>query len=112
MSLLDETVEVPRRTMTIFFMVDTSGRMSGSKIGAINESIQELLPMIRIFQHSILMLRLKLPPSSSPEGQNGLAMSPSLQMILYGMIFLRKVRRVILARHAGSSAASSRSEGL
>ena len=47
MSLLDETIEVPRRTMTIFFIVDTSGRMSGSKIGAINESIQELLPMIR-----------------------------------------------------------------
>ena len=47
MSLLDETVEVPRRTMTLFFMVDTSGSMDGRKIGAVNESIQEVLPMIR-----------------------------------------------------------------
>ena len=46
MSLLDETVEIPRRTMTLFFMVDTSGSMSGRKIGAVNESIQEVLPMI------------------------------------------------------------------
>ena len=46
MSLLDETVEVPRRTMTLFFMVDTSGSMDGRKIGAVNESIQEVLPMI------------------------------------------------------------------
>ena len=47
MSLLDETVEVPRRTMTLFFLVDTSGSMDGRKIGAVNESIQEVLPMIR-----------------------------------------------------------------
>ena len=47
MSLLDETVEVPRRTMTLFFLVDTSGSMDGKKIGAVNESIQEVLPMIR-----------------------------------------------------------------
>ena len=27
MSLLDEVVSVPRRTMTLFFMIDTSGSM-------------------------------------------------------------------------------------
>ena len=46
MSLLDETVEVPRRTMTLFFMVDTSGSMDGRKIGAVNESIQEVLGLL------------------------------------------------------------------
>ena len=35
------------QTMTLFFLVDTSGSMDGKKIGAVNESIQEVLPMIR-----------------------------------------------------------------
>jgi len=47
MSLLDETVEVPRRTMTLFFLICTSGSMEGHKIGAVNESMREVLPMIR-----------------------------------------------------------------
>ena len=45
MSLLD-TVEIPRRTMVLFFLVDTSGSMIGSKIGAVNSAIEELLPEI------------------------------------------------------------------
>ena len=47
MSFLDETVKIPRRTMTIFFMVDTSGSMTGSKIGAVNEAVQNVVPVIR-----------------------------------------------------------------
>ena len=46
MSLLDETVEVPRRTMTFFFLIGTPGSMAGRKIGAVNESMRELLPNI------------------------------------------------------------------
>ena len=46
MSLLDETVEIPRRTMTLFFLIGTSGSMDGHKIGAVNESMRELLPNI------------------------------------------------------------------
>ena len=33
MSLLDDVVSVPRRTMTLFFLIDTSGSMMGNKIG-------------------------------------------------------------------------------
>lgn len=47
MSLLDETVEVPRRTMTLFFLIDTSGSMSGSKIGAVNDAVVNVLPMLK-----------------------------------------------------------------
>ena len=36
MGLYDEVVEVPRRTMVLFFVVDTLGRMTGSKIGSVN----------------------------------------------------------------------------
>lgn len=46
MSLLDEVVEVPRRTMTLFFMIDTSGSMLGSKIGAVNDAVVNVLPML------------------------------------------------------------------
>ena len=44
MGVYDEAVTVPRRTMVLFFIVDTSGSMSGSKIGAVNTAIEEVLP--------------------------------------------------------------------
>ena len=37
---------VPRRTMTLFFLIDTSGSMEGKKIGALNDAIENILPMI------------------------------------------------------------------
>lgn len=46
MSLLDDAVSVPRRTMTLFFLIDTSGSMSGTKIGAVNDAIVNVLPML------------------------------------------------------------------
>ncbi|GHU64751.1 hypothetical protein AGMMS49983_11160 [Clostridia bacterium] len=49
MSNLDDlvsAVEVPRKTMVLFFVVDTSGSMSGAKIGAANTAIEEVLPEI------------------------------------------------------------------
>lgn len=46
MSILTETQEVARRTMTLFFVVDTSGSMAGSKIGAVNDAIVNVLPML------------------------------------------------------------------
>ncbi len=46
MSILD-SVSIPRRTMVLFFLVDTSGSMDGDKIGAVNEAIREVLPEIK-----------------------------------------------------------------
>lgn len=46
MSLLDR-VEIARKTMVLFFVLDTSGSMSGTKIGALNDSIRETLPDLR-----------------------------------------------------------------
>lgn len=46
MSLLDFQ-EVPRRTMTLFFMVDKSGSMKGSKIASVNDAIRNIIPIIR-----------------------------------------------------------------
>ena len=44
---LTDKVEIPRRTMVLFFIVDTSGSMEGSKIGAVNTAIREVIPEIR-----------------------------------------------------------------
>jgi uncharacterized protein YegL len=44
---LTDKVEIPRRVMTLFFMVDTSGSMDGKKIGAVNTAIEEVIPAIR-----------------------------------------------------------------
>lgn len=46
MGLLDETAPMPRRTMVLFFVVDVSSSMHGTKIGALNQAIKEILPMV------------------------------------------------------------------
>ncbi|MCL2608726.1 MAG: VWA domain-containing protein [Treponema sp.] len=46
MSLTDK-IEIPRRTMVLFFLIDTSGSMEGDKIGAVNAAIEEVIPDIR-----------------------------------------------------------------
>lgn len=45
MGLLDNE-SIPRRKMTLFFVIDTSGSMTGSKIGSVNDAIENVLPMI------------------------------------------------------------------
>ena len=47
MSLNDAVEAIPRKSMVLFFLVDTSGSMSGSKIGAVNAAIEEVLPELR-----------------------------------------------------------------
>jgi uncharacterized protein YegL len=44
---LTDKVEIPRRTMTLFFMIDASGSMEGSKIGAVNTAIEEVIPALK-----------------------------------------------------------------
>lgn len=44
--IYEGAVQVARRTMTLFFLVDTSGSMEGSKIGTLNSAIEEVIPEI------------------------------------------------------------------
>lgn len=47
MGVLDDEVKpVPRRTMVLFFIVDTSGSMGGEKIASLNVAVREVLPYI------------------------------------------------------------------
>lgn len=36
--------EIPRKMMVLFFLIDTSGSMEGTKIGEVNSAIEEILP--------------------------------------------------------------------
>lgn len=45
MGLLDNE-SIPRRKMTLFFVIDKSGSMYGNKIGSVNDAIENVLPMI------------------------------------------------------------------
>ena len=43
----ENTEGIAKRTMVLFFLVDTSGSMAGTKIGAVNDAIFNVLPEIR-----------------------------------------------------------------
>jgi uncharacterized protein YegL len=38
---------IPRRTMVLFFLIDTSGSMAGRKIGSVNTAISEIIPELK-----------------------------------------------------------------
>lgn len=52
MGIYDEAVEVPRRTMVLFFLIDTSGSMSGAKIGTVNAAIENVIPELKDLSES------------------------------------------------------------
>lgn len=47
MGVLDNIEGIPRRVMTLFFIVDTSGSMEGDKIQSVNQAVVESLDMLR-----------------------------------------------------------------
>ena len=59
MSLLDN-VPIPRKTMVLFFVVDTSGSMMGSKIGEVNSAIEEVIPELKDLSESNADAQIKI----------------------------------------------------
>jgi uncharacterized protein YegL len=54
-----ENVEgIVRRQMVLFFLIDTSGSMEGTKIGAVNTAIREVLPELKGIGGSDVDLRI------------------------------------------------------
>jgi len=47
MNILSEATEIPRKTMVMFFLIDTSGSMEGEKIASLNDAMREVLPDIK-----------------------------------------------------------------
>jgi len=47
MSIFNNVEGIVKRQMVLFFIVDTSGSMEGTKIGAVNTAIREVLPELK-----------------------------------------------------------------
>lgn len=78
MGLLDETVSVPRRTMTLFFVIDTSGSMEGNKIGAVNDAVVNVLPMLNDISETNPDAEIKVAALEFSNGVNWLYDEPKL----------------------------------
>lgn len=76
MSLLDDQVTVPRRTMTLFFLIDTSGSMEGSKIGAVNDAVANVLPMLEEISATNPDAEIKVAALEFSSGVNWLYSEP------------------------------------
>jgi uncharacterized protein YegL len=78
MSLLDDVVSVPRRTMTLFFLIDTSGSMEGNKIGAVNDAVSNVLPMLNEISDENPDAEIKVAALEFSSGCNWLYTEPKL----------------------------------
>ena len=58
MSIFDKVEGIVKRQMVLFFVVDTSGSMTGTKIGAVNTAIREVLPELKGIGGSDVDLRI------------------------------------------------------
>lgn len=47
MSMLEEITPSPRRVMTLFYIIDTSESMSGSRIGTVNGAMEECRDLLK-----------------------------------------------------------------
>ena len=60
MSQFDNVDAIPRRTMTLFFVVDTSGSMAGEKIASVNTAVNEVIPYIEDISSSNADAQIKI----------------------------------------------------
>lgn len=47
MSMLEAITPSPRKVMTLFYLVDTSGSMGGTRIGTVNSAMEECIPLLQ-----------------------------------------------------------------
>lgn len=76
MGLYDDVVEVPRRTMVLFFVVDTSGSMTGDKIGTVNNAIREVIPELKDISENNADAQIKIATLSFSTGAHWMESAP------------------------------------
>ena len=76
--LLEGVQAVPRRTMTLFLLADGSGGMRGSKIGAVNDAIRNVLPIVNDINDSNADAEIKIAAMSFSSGCNWLHDEPKI----------------------------------
>ena len=76
MGFYDNVVEVPRRTMVLFFVVDTSKSMEGAKMGTVNSAIEEVVPEIKDISGTNADAEIKIAVLSFSTGAEWLTEKP------------------------------------
>jgi uncharacterized protein YegL len=76
MSIYDEAVEVARRTMVLFFVVDASGSMSGEKIGTLNDAIERVIPELTKLSQENADAKIKIAVLQFSSGATWLTAQP------------------------------------
>lgn len=75
-NIYDDVVEVARRTMVLFFVVDTSGSMEGTKIGTLNQAIEDVIPEIREISENNADAEIKIAVLEFSQGVKWITPSP------------------------------------
>ena len=78
MGLIDEQVSVSKRTMVLFFLIDKSGSMSGAKIQAVNDSISNIIPIIKDISDNNADAEIKIASLGFSSGVEWLYNEPKL----------------------------------
>ena len=73
--MMDST-PISRKTMVLFFVLDTSGSMDGEKIGALNDAIRDTIPLIRDISNSNADVEIKFAVLSFASGTEWVTPSP------------------------------------
>ena len=76
MGIYDETVEVSRRMMVLFFLIDTSSSMIGSKIGTVNQALEEVIPEIKKISRENADAEIKIAALTFSSGAEWLSPAP------------------------------------
>lgn len=74
--IYDEVVEVSRRTMVLFFVVDVSGSMSGAKIGTVNSAIEEVVPELQKIAAENTQAQIKVATLAFSNGAKWMQSAP------------------------------------
>jgi uncharacterized protein YegL len=80
---LISNVPIPRRTMVLFFLVDSSGSMAGDKIGQVNSSIEEVIPDLRDLSSGNADAQIKIAVLEFSSGAKWLTPSGPIEVELF-----------------------------
>ena len=77
---LTDKIEVPRRTMVLFFVIDTSGSMHGDKIGSVNSAIDEVIPDIKELSDQNADAQIKIAVLTFSSGATWITQSGPIEL--------------------------------
>lgn len=73
---LSDVTPISRRIMTLFFVIDVSASMAGSKIGAVNHAMEEVIPEIKQISMSNADAEIKIATLLFSTGTEWLTPAP------------------------------------